>query len=403
MAWNHKTKITTVAIAIQTVAGVFTTPTAPADLIAVGSVTNGEDQIQAEDPTMTGSVWNAARIHLGKTGNLGFTMPLRGPGGVAPPAANAWVPGRVLQSAGFAEVINPTPISGTAAAGGTTTAINLAVAGSAVDDFYLGMPIQHPNIGTAGTVKGTSMIMDYIGSTKTAVLAETMGAAVISGTYVIPANLTYLLGTLSSAPPLLSVSIWRDKKRYNYRDVRPTSLTLDMPVSNEANQVFPSLEAQFKGLVESVIDESSPVLPNSALALSPPSYRAGKFSLDKTKLGHQSNRFAISSEVAGASNSHMDAGQDGYEIMSGDRTLELDLNQMAVADFAIDSRVDNQTVISQMSVWGLGLGNRFGFVAPELMLNPLNNPGDRNGFVNLTGNAAFAGVDKSAALTIFWA
>src|SRR3546814_2276317 len=81
--------------------------------------------------------------------------------------------------------------------------------------------------------------------------------------------------------------------------------------------------------------------------------------------------------------------------MSGDRTLELDLNQMAVADFDIDARVDAQTVVSQMSVWGLGAGNRFGFVAPELLLNPLNNPGDRNGFVNLTGNAAFSGVDKS--------
>src|SRR3546814_2186893 len=51
---------------------------------------------------------------------------------------------------------------------------------------------------------------------------------------------------LSTAPPLLSISVWRDKKRYDYRDVRPTSLTLDMPVANEANQVFPSLEAQFK-------------------------------------------------------------------------------------------------------------------------------------------------------------
>src|SRR3546814_21168917 len=82
--------------------------------------------------------------------------------------------------------------------------------------------------------------------------------------------------------------------------------------------------------------------------------------------------------------------------MSGDRTLELDLNQMAVADFDIDARVDAQTVVSQMSVWGLGAGNRFGFVAPELLLNTLNNPGDRNGFVNLPGNAAFSGARKSA-------
>src|SRR3546814_5996743 len=77
----HKTKITTVAIAIQAVAGVFTAPVAPDDLIAVGSVTNGEDIIQAEDPTMTGSIRNSARTYLGKTANVGFTLPLRGPGG----------------------------------------------------------------------------------------------------------------------------------------------------------------------------------------------------------------------------------------------------------------------------------------------------------------------------------
>ena len=165
MAWNHKTRITTVAIAIQAVAGVFTTPSAPDDLIAVGSVTNGEDMIQAEDPTLTGSVWSAARIYLGKTGNIGFTLPLRGPGGAAPPAASEWVPGRVFQSAGFAEVINAAAITGTAEAGGSTTSIALAAAASAVDDAYLGMPIQHANIGTVGTVKGTSMIMDYNGAT----------------------------------------------------------------------------------------------------------------------------------------------------------------------------------------------------------------------------------------------
>src|SRR3546814_3311478 len=66
------------------------------------------------------------------------------------------------------------------------------------------------------------MIMDYNGTTKTAVLAETLGAAIVAGDYTIPANLTYVLGTLSTAPPLLSISVWRDKKRYDYRDVRPT-------------------------------------------------------------------------------------------------------------------------------------------------------------------------------------
>src|SRR3546814_4207821 len=73
-------------------------------------------------------------------------------------------------------VVTAAPITGTAQAGGSTTTAVLAALASAVDDAYLGMPIQHANVGTAGTVKGTSMIMDYNGTTKTAVLAETLGA-----------------------------------------------------------------------------------------------------------------------------------------------------------------------------------------------------------------------------------
>src|SRR3546814_3637170 len=112
-----------------------------------------------------------------------------------------------------------------------------------------------------------------------------------------------------------------------------------MPVANEANQVFPSLEAQFKGIVEAVTDESAPVLPNAMLATTPAPYRAGKFSLDKVKLGHQSNRFSISSEVAGASNSHQDAGQDGYEIRSEEHTSELkSLMRISYAVFCLKNK-----------------------------------------------------------------
>src|SRR3546814_12695889 len=86
-------------------------------------------------------------------------------------------------------VVTAAPITGTAQAGGSTTTAVLAALASAVDDAYLGMPIQHANVGTVGTVKGTSMIMDYNGTTKTAVLAETLGAAIVAGDYTIPATL----------------------------------------------------------------------------------------------------------------------------------------------------------------------------------------------------------------------
>jgi hypothetical protein len=400
MAWNHKSRVVAIAVALQAVPGVFTTP-AQADIIAASPPTNGEDIVSAEDPTATGSVWQAPRVYLGKTANVGTSAPLRGPGGAAPFAANAWPLGRVFQAAGFAEVRTVAAVTGTAQAGGTTTSIILAAGASAVDDLYLGMPIQHATIG-AGAVKGTSIITDYNGTSKVAMIGETMGSAVVAGAYTIPPNVVYQLGTMSTSPPLLSVTVWRDKKRYDYRDVRITQLTIDMPVSNEQNQSYPSVEFSMKGLPAGVTDvASTPELTPAMLSTIAP-YRNGKFSLDRTALGHQSTRFQISADVAGASNAHAVEGQDGYEIMSGSRQVDFDLNQMAVTDFNIDTRVDNQTTISTMALWGLGAGNRFGFCCPELALNPMNNPGDRNGFVNLTGNAAFVGVDKSATLTIWW-
>ncbi len=398
MAWNHKTRVVAFAVAFQAVAGVFTAPV-QADIVPVSTPTNGEEIVSTEDPTATGSVWSAPRIYLGKTGSVGATLPLRGPGGATPFAANAWPAGRVLQAAGFSEVRTAAAITGTAA-GGTATSITLATGSSAIDDFYQGMPIQHANFGT-GPIKGTSLIQDYSGTSRVALLAETVGTPAASGTYTIPPNVTYQLSTLAVSPPLLSVSVWRDKKRYDYRDVRVQSLTLDLPVANEQNQSFPSIEFSMKGLPAGVSDEQSPALTAAQLGSIAP-FRNGKFTLDRVPLGHQSTRFAIQSEVAGASNAAAEQGQDGYDIMSGTRTFDLDLNQMAKTDFDLDSRVDNQTTISSMSLWGMGPGNRFGFLVPEIVLDPMNNPGDRNGFVNLTGNGAFVGVDKSATLTIFW-
>jgi len=400
MAWNHKSRITAMAIAIQGVAGVFTAPSA-ADLIAVAPPQNNEEIIQTEDPTATGSVHTPARIYLGKTGAIQASMPVRGPGGASPFASGEWVPGRVLQAAGYAEVINATAISEAGGTGMTATALVLGATAVGTDDFYIGFPVQHADIGT-GAIKGTSLVDAYTGASKTASLAETLGSTPgDASTVTIPPCVVYQLGTLTTDPPLLSVSVWKDKKRYDYKDVRINQLTFDRPVSNEQNQVFPSMDFQMKGLVEDVADDTTPSLPTSLLGSIPP-YKNGKFSLDRVALGHQSSRFQMGGDVAGASNSHAEEGQDQYEIMSTTRTLDFDLNQMAVTDFNIETRVNGQSTMSVMSTWGQSAGNRFGFLEREVVLNPLNNPGDRNGFVNLTGNGAFQGVDKSSTLAIWW-
>lgn len=398
MAWNHRTAVVAMGIAIQSAAGVFEEPAAPDDLVGVSVPNNAYEVITADDPTATGAVWRAKPIYLGKTGTAGATIPLRGPGGASPPDANEWPVGRILQAAGFTEVRNATAITDTSA-GGTTSSITLEAGSNAADDFYLGYPIQHANFGEAG-FRATTMVQDYDGTTKVATIPETVTAPA-TGDYTIPPFLAYVLGTMTTVPPLLSVSIWRDKKRYDYLDWRPTSLSIDVPVTNDANQVFPSIDFSGRATPHQVVDEDAPTLPSSILNVPVPPARGGKFVLDRVKLGHQSIRFALNVDTAAPSNQNKDQGQDGYEITSGTRQISLDLNQMNVTDLDIDARVDNQTVLPILSTWGLGAGNRWGLLLPNNCLQA-HSPGDRNGFVNLTGDAAPVDVDKSASLAVWW-
>lgn len=401
MAWNHRSAVIAMAIAIQPTPGTFNAPNTTTDLIAAANVTNTNEALTTKDPTATGAIWEAGDIALGQKATVGGTLPLRGPSGVAPPAASDWVPGRVMQACGWAEVIKATATTGvTLQAGSSTTALVLANTESSTDNFLLGAPVKQANLGSGFTQY--SMVRSYVGASRTANLAETMGAAPATGdAYEIPAHIRYVLGTLTSAPPILSISIWRDKKRYDYRDWRPTSWKLDIPVANDANQIFPSIEFSGNGQLHAEVDDTTPSIPSTLLQIALAPARGGKFFLDKVKLGHQQLTYTLATEVGAASNQNAAAGQDGYDILSGSRTVDLDLNQMNVSDFNVKNRVDAGTVMPVLSTWGIGAGNNFGFVISNLTLNPLN-PGERNGYVSITGNAVVKDVDKSAALAIWW-
>jgi hypothetical protein len=401
MAWNHKSKILAIAVAIQPVAGTFTAPLA-ADVIAASNVTNQNNDITAEDPTLTGTGWDAEQIIVGEEGQVGFTFALRGPGGAAPPAANAYVPGRCFQNLGWAEVITPTAIAGVTQTGSSADTIILAVAASATDDFYTGMPLQMAGIGAG--FKQTSMIVSYAGGSRSAGIGETMGAAPGAGVaYTIPANLLYIEGSNSGSGPLLSVRIWRDKKVYDYKDVRLETFTFDMPVANNNNTTFPSIEFAGKGNVHDVTDGVTPSL-GTLLNVGIAGCRNGKFTLDRTMLGHNSLRYGNNLTVAAPSNIHMANGQDAYEVTGGSRSIDIDVNQMDNTTFnARTKRAAGLAGTSMpiMQTWGIAAGNNFGFTIPAARLGQLN-PGDSNGFVNLTGNALQSRLDKAAALSIWW-
>jgi len=391
---GFKENVAALGVTIQPTPGAYNEPTT-ADLIAVSSPDNGSDAITGEDPTLTGAVWSAPRMFLGERGRAGATFALRGPGGGAPPAANANVWGRILQGVGFTEIINPTAITGTAA-GGSTSSIVLAAGASPIDDFFMGYPIQHANIGS-GRVKGTTLIRDYIGSTRTAVLSETLGSAISGGTYTIPPFLAYVLSTAASVP-LLSACVWRHKKVYGYRDCAVSSFAINVPVSNDQATEVPTVEFSLTGIPVPQKDMLAPAIP-TALLTPPPVAKNGKFTFNGVKRGHQTLRMEFGLESGAPPNQNFESGQESYELLSGSRTMSLDLNEQLVADLDIQALVAQQTPVPIQSGWGTQSGQAFMLGLFNGLLDPFN-PTPRNGFVGIAGSATPNDADRALSLVM---
>lgn len=403
MAWNQKSAVYAMAITVQTVGGTFTAPSSATDLIGVSAVTTTPNAITATDNTATGTIWKAPDARLGVNHTVGGTIPLRGPGGSAPPALGAWPVGRIFRAAGWTETVNATSRTANfGAIGSNMYQITLANSESSTDDALIGMPIQYPALGSSGTLNGTSLIQDYNGTTKVATVPELAGSNPANASqYTVPAYLSYVLGTLTTAPPLLSISVWRDKRREDFMDWRPTSFSIDAPVTNNQNTNFPSIDFSGTGTKVASVDDTTPSNLSAILAVKIAPCRNGKFRLDRTLYGHQDMKYTQSTTLGAASDQNTATGQDSYDILSGTRTIALDLNQGATTDLDLESRVNSQLSVSAYSSWGYGAGNQFGFMSASGVLGDLT-PGDRNGYWNLTGDLAPDVVDKAMAFTIWW-
>jgi hypothetical protein len=393
----HKESITAFAVTIQPTPGVFNAP-GQADIIPISSPDNGFDPITADDDTLTGSLWTAPRQFLGTRGRAGATARLRGPGGAVVPAAGEWALGRILQAAGFTEIRNAVAITNAVQANAVVDLIKLDAGASAVDDFYKGYPISHANLGAG--MRAYSMIRSYNGTTKVAELSESAGVAITAGNYTIPPGLFYTLST-GTAIPLLSVSVWRHRKRYDYKDCALSTFRLNVPVSNDAQTESPSIEFAMMGVpIFPTTDELAPSIPSTLLTPPPPA-KAGKFALAKTLIGHQTLTIEFGLETGAPPNQNFDTGQESYEILSGRRTITLDVNQQLTATLDLESLASNQTDFPIESIWGLGAGNRFAVGLPHVLSNYLS-PNARNGFVGMSGDAALSDVDRSVNIALLY-
>ncbi|WP_334656732.1 hypothetical protein [Sphingomonas panaciterrae] len=380
-------------IAVETTAGTYVAP-ALADLIAVADLRPSIEGITSDVREYTGSIHRPGPAVFGKTFNVTGRIYLRGPGGASPPAAGAWVPGRVLRAAGFAEQILSAavpPAPEALAVGSTTGVANLGASGAATDDIYNGLLLALSGLGANRT--GLSAVRDYTGSSKAARLAERAGAP-ITGNWQLPSQLTYALSP--GEPPSLSVSCWIGRRRYNGVGCAISSFRFNLPAAGRESQELPSIEFTLSGDLASAVDEAPPA-PPAGLAIPP--FRDGKLWVSEVQVGGSSVTIDMGAQVGYPPNPNKPSGNDAAQLTETTRTVDMTLNQMAISAFDDLTMSDSQAYYPLFALWGLGSGNAFGLTVTDMRFAP-RSPDNSGAFVTSTGQAYIDGANRTIALSI---
>lgn len=159
--------------------------------------------------------------------------------------------GPLLRACGHSETLLAADVTGTAQ-GGSTTTITLAAGASAVDGFYNGMILD----ATGGSGSGqSSIIVDYIGSTKVATLsiAEAIAYSATT-TYAIRANAIYR--PISSTFESVTLYHYRDGVLYKGLGVRGS-----VAFGFNAKKL-PVMRFKFICLYSAVTDAAVPTTPD---------------------------------------------------------------------------------------------------------------------------------------------
>lgn len=383
-----------IGITKETTSGTYVAPVL-ADLILAQDLSVNIGNIEADIREYTGSIHRPGPSFVGETFEVTAKFNLRGPGGSSPPAANAFVLGRVLQSLGFTESITSTAIPASAeavGAGGSTTTVTLGASASTTLDLYRGMMIHLALLG-ANTGPGLEMIRSY-STSKLATIGGKHTASITSGNYQLPKQLAYILS--AATPPTLSASVWIGDRRFNGAGLAPSSAVLNIPTgSRDQTSDMPSLEVTLSGNVESVADQS-PIGYPSGLAIPP--FKNGKMYVANTKIGGASLRVDFGAQVAYAPDPNQASGNETAQLTETSRSVALDLNQVASSTLDLRALALAQSYHPIEALWGLtSTGNYMGFIATDCRFQS-PTPGDRGGIANISGNAYVDAVDKTMAL-----
>lgn len=374
-----KSNNTAIAVVIQPVRDTFTAPNSTTDLLAlVSNCRLQQDGITIADDSYTGSIFQNADAIAGKRVTLTFTLKIKPPS--AMPAANAFVPGRLLQAAKFTELRNTAAIPAAPEALGVGVDAKTATLGTTASttvDMYKGYPIK---IGAGPYKTAMSAIRSYDAS-KHAVLMEDWGATP-TGNYQIPTFLMYSRDTSSADPAILSLKLWISGHRYDLVNCGVTGLREVVPTSTKDQAAFPTYEFT---LDCTILDDAEEATPSIAAVGPPPLAKDGKEWLNYVKQGVSNATFDLGLTAENPPNMNQPDGTDAPELSGGSARASLTKQKYLPSVIDVQALADAQTYVPYFKQWGNSAWNMVQITVPDARLN-FPNP-------DLSGGIAMENID----------
>jgi hypothetical protein len=368
---------------------IFVAPTTP-DYQTAQTINLDFASITAESNEYTGNIHRPGPEVIGERVTLTLRWLLRSPGGVAPPAAGAFIPGRALVSAGFTELLTTTaiPAAPEAVSAGTTTQATLGAGAAATVDLYNGMAI---NLGAPSYPGSLSVIKDYTAA-KVATFPETFGAA-LTGNYQIPVQAGYILSSATPSQKMMS-RVHFDSVSYDLYNMVPTQVVMGFPTASRDAQEFSYIEVTYDA---EIADWGAVAAPTLASLGSPPMYRCGDQWVANKQLGGTGFTITIDFTTERPANPNTCNG-DPAQMTESRRSVALNLNHNSKA--TIDLRDMALVTKGYHSLWG-----QFGYTSggivsvliPEARFD-VPNVTENGSFVGQSINMLIDGADKAIAI-----
>lgn len=378
----------------QSAAGTGATITS-ADCIDVSNITVTPVSRTTQDPRYTGTIHEPGDIYLGALWDISFEWVIHGHGAGAVPAANAFLPGRILQAWGFTESRFATAIASEGYTSGTSTGATLGSTAVGTTDLYKGLIV---NIdGTAPDA--FAMVKGYTsGKAATFARTRTIGA---TGNYSIPAQLAYLLSATEPEFPA-SITVWEGDNassghRMNFIDCRPTAARIELVTSSleGGGDGYCKISGTFRGTLYDEADEAPPTV-STAIAIPP--FLDGQQDIANKQLGGASVTIDLGLRSGFPPNPNQTAGNDPGLVVGSKRTVSYNLNKVGRGVVDWNALVAAQSTHPSQFLWGLASGNYMGLMIDAQRFDHQATQ-EGTDFITTQGSAWIDGVDKAIALS----